>query len=78
MSSLCFWDMVENISFLCQLLEMIWLLLSSVVVSEDGLDSRVLRSGGDGSVSSSWLKKDEVGKNMSSVLNFLSPNPVRI
>ncbi len=55
--------MVENVSFLCQLLEVIWLLLSSVV-SEDGFDSMVLRVGGDGSVSRSWLKKDEVGKNM--------------
>ena len=76
-SSLCFWDMVENVSFLCRLLEVIWLLLSSVV-SEDGLDSMALRVGGDGSVSRSWLKKDEVGKNMSSVLDFLSPCPVCI
>ena len=76
-SSLCFWDMAENVSFLCRLLEVIWLLLSSVV-SEDGLGSMASRVGGDGSVLRYWLKKDEVGKNMSSVLDFLSPSPVCI
>ena len=76
-SSLCFWDMVENVSFFWRVLEVIWMLLSSVV-SEDGLLPMVSRGWGDAIVSSSLLKKDAVGKNMSSVFDLFAPDPVCI
>ena len=39
-SSLCFWDIVEKVSFLWRVLVTIWMLLSSDV-SEDGLAMRL-------------------------------------
>ena len=77
-SSLCFWDIVEKVSFLWRVLVTVWMLLSSDV-SEDGLAMRGVGVCNWGRVWGWWLtKKDALGKKMISVLDFLSLCPVCI
>ncbi len=53
-------------------------MLLSSVVSEDGLSPMVSMGWGGVIVRSSLLKKDAVGKNMSSVFDLFAPDPVCI
>ena len=80
--SLCFWVIVEKVSFLWRLVLVIWPPLSSVV-SAEGSEVMLAVGVGDGVGGRAvgcavLLKKDAVGKKISSVFDFLSPFPVCI